>query len=295
MTEPSGNDSWTIRRVLTWAADDLRSRGNDTPRLDAELLLGHVLGATRIQLITDSERPLAKEELATYRALHKRRRAGEPVAYMLGFREFYGRPFLVDKRVLVPRPDTETLVEVALARSEARSLSAAVLDLCTGSGCVAVSLAKERPTWKVIGTDLSEDALVVARENALRLGALPNIWFKHADVFEGLTGAGVPPRFDVITANPPYIAEHERAELAPTIVDFEPHLALFGGDDGLDLVRRIVHEAPARLSPGGLLAMEIGAGQADAVAALFEQAGLLAVEKKRDYGGIDRVVSGVAA
>lgn len=289
MNQPRDAEPWTIRRVLAWAADDLRSRESDTPRLDAELLLGHVLGATRIQLITDSERPLSKDELGAYRALHKRRRAGEPIAYMLGTREFYGRPFLVDRRVLVPRPDTETLVEVALARSSERSLGAQVLDLCTGSGCVAVTLAKERPTWRVLGTDLSEDALVVARDNANRLGALPSVWFKQADLFAGLGDT----RFDLITANPPYIAEPERAELAATIVDFEPHLALFGGEDGLSLVRRIVAEAPEHLGAGGVLAMEIGAEQADRVAALFEQAGFGAIERRRDYGGIERVISGV--
>lgn len=282
------SDAWTVRRVLTWAAEDLRDRGSDTPRLDAELLLAQVLGTNRIGLIVDPERPLSKEELATYRDLHKRRRAAEPVAYMLGTREFYGRPFRVDKRVLVPRPDTEALVEEALDRLAHLSMSARVLDLCTGSGCVAVTLACERPTWAVLGTDISEDALTVARDNGARLGTTPRCWFRRSDLFADL---GVDHRFDLITANPPYIATGET--LPQTVVDHEPHLALYGGEDGLAIARRIIAEAPAHLAPGGVLAMEIGAGQAPETAKLFEAAGFSDVRAKKDYGGIERVVSGV--
>jgi release factor glutamine methyltransferase len=281
-------EAWTVRRVLTWAAEDLRDKGSDTPRLDAELLLAHVLGTNRIGLIVDPERPLSKEELAAYRDFHKRRRAAEPVAYMLGAREFYGRSFRVDKRVLVPRPDTEILVEVALERTADKELAARALDLCTGSGCVAITLACERPTWSVLGTDLSEDALAVARDNALRLGAVPRSWFRLSDLFADL---GVEHPFDLITANPPYIAVGEA--LPATIREHEPHLALFGGPDGLDIVRRIIAEAPAHLVPGGVLAMEIGAGQSDRVAALFTEGGFSDVRRNKDYGGIERVISGV--
>ena len=280
------DETWTVRRVLEWASADLRARGNDTPRLDAELLLGLVLSINRVGLIIQSERPLAKDELASYKALHQRRRAHEPVAYILGAREFYGRSFAVDRRVLVPRPDTETLVEVALRRSASATLSARVLDLCTGSGCVAVTLARERPTWEVLGTDLSEDALSVARVNAVRLAAVPRVYFLQADLFEGVSGT-----FDVITANPPYIRVDEKPELARTILDHEPHLALFGGADGLELVRRIVNSAPLSLTDGALLAMEIGAGQAERTAALLAERGFKSIEKTKDYGGIDRVVS----
>ncbi len=283
----TADEIWTVKRVLDWASADLRARGNDTPRLDAELLLGRVLSINRVGLIIQSERPLEKAELTAYKVLHQRRRAHEPVAYILGAREFYGRSFVVDKRVLVPRPDTETLVDVALRRSASAMLSARTLDLCTGSGCVAVTLARERPTWEVLGTDLSEDALEVARENAVRLAAVPRVYFRKADLLDGVHGV-----FDVITANPPYIRIDEKPELAKTILDHEPHLALFGGDDGLDLVRRIVDAAPPSLAVGGLLAMEIGAGQADATAALLDARGFSAIEKTKDYGGIDRVVSG---
>lgn len=283
-------DIWTIRRVVAWATDDLRKRGNSSPRLDVELLLGKVLGMNRVGLLCDAERPLAKTELSTYRELHQRRRAGEPVAYLLGVREFYGRPFLVDRRVLVPRPDTETLVEVALARTQRVSLSARVLDLCTGSGCVAITLARERPTTHVLATDISEGALAVARQNALRLGAVTT-GFVQSDVFEALD-AGCD-RFDLITANAPYITDGEFPSLAVDIRAFEPRVALTSGADGLGVMRRIVEQAPLFLATSGVLAVEMGSDQSDAVTALFTEAGFHDVQMKRDYGGHPRVVSGV--
>src|SRR5262249_39411268 len=152
------DESWTIRRVLAWATEDLKKRAVSSPRLDVELLLGKVLGVDRVRLVIDADRPLEKAELTRYRQLHRRRRAGEPVAYLLVVREFYGRPSRVDRRLLIPRPDPETLIEVALERPRPLSLSARVLDLCTGSGCVAITLACERPTTRVLGADISEDA-----------------------------------------------------------------------------------------------------------------------------------------
>ncbi|MEO5729701.1 MAG: peptide chain release factor N(5)-glutamine methyltransferase [Byssovorax sp.] len=289
MSEPAEVDIWTIRRVIAWAADDLKKRGMPSPRLDVELLLGHVLKVDRIALIIDADRPLAKEELAAYRALHMRRRGGEPTAYLLGVREFYGRSFRVDKRVLIPRPDTEALVEVALERTRPLSLSARVLDLCTGSGCVAISIARERPTMSVTGADISPGALTVARENAVRLGAV-TLGLAQSDLFQAFDPALR--KFDLITANPPYIADEEIPTLAVDIHKFEPRLALAGGADGLDLVRRILAEAPPFLAPGGVLAMEIGAGQSPEVMRLFAEAGFEDIEARRDYGGHERVVSG---
>ncbi len=283
------SDAWTIRKVLAWASDDLKKRGVSSPRLDAELLLGRVLRMDRVGLLIDADRPLAKEELGRYREMHQRRRAGEPVAYLLGVREFYGRPFLVDRRVLIPRPDTEHLVEVALARTRHLSLSARVLDLCTGSGCVAISLGRERPTTSVIGADVSPDALAVAAENVLRLGAY-NVGLICSDLFATLRPGR--DRFDLITANPPYIAEGEIPSLAVDIRGYEPHLALGGGPDGLDLLRRIVAEAPPFLAEGGALAVEIGSDQGEAVQGIFAAQGYLDVSVQRDYGGLDRVVSG---
>lgn len=285
----SEQGSWTIRRVLDWAQADLRTRGSESPRLDAELLLAMVLGTNRIGLIVDSDRPLAPEELSAYRELHKRRRAGEPVAYLRGEREFYGRSFRVDARVLVPRPETEILVEVALRRTRDRSLSARVVDVGTGSGCIAITLAKERPSWKVLAVDASPDALAVARDNALRLGAYPAVAFREGDLTRGLADASL----DLVVSNPPYISAADMAELPRDVRDFEPHLALAGGGDGLDVVRALVREAWRVLVPGGVLALEVGAGQAGDVKRELSQAGFVGIEVDKDYAGHERVVSGV--
>ncbi len=282
---------WTVEAVLRWATDDFRARGLDSPGLDAQLLLAHALGRTRLEVIVDGKRPLDPTELGRFRELVKRRRANEPTAYLLGEREFHGRLFRVDPRVLIPRPDTEVLVEVALRRTRRVSLSMRALDLCTGSGCVAVTMARERPTSFVMAADISAGALAVARENALRLGAY-NVAFRQGDLFAAVDAGS---RFDVVTANPPYIPTAEVTALPPHIRDHEPRLALDGGADGLALVRRVVSGAPAYLRPGGALAVEVGAGEADAAAALLEGAGFVEVERQRDYGRIERVVSGVLA
>lgn len=281
---------WTIRRVLEWAAGDFRTRGITTARLDAELLLSEALGIDRVRLVVDRERPLSPAELAAVRELIKRRRTGEPIAYILGRREFYGLAFRVDRRVLIPRPDTEALVEVGLARTRRAYMFGNLLDLCTGSGCVAIAFAKQRPTWRVLGTDVSTDAIALAQENAVRLGTAFNTAFWTSDL-----AAALPPerRFDLVTANPPYIPSGEVAALDPSIRDFEPPSALDGGPDGLDLLRRIASEAGARLSPGGVLAVEVQFDQAARVRELLERAGFVAIETQRDYGGHERVVSGV--
>jgi release factor glutamine methyltransferase len=286
----SATQTWTIEAVLKWATDDFRTRGLDKPQLDAQVLLAHALSVGRTQLVIDAKKPLAPDELRRFREMVTRRRTREPVAYLLGEREFYGRRFRIDKRVLVPRPDTETLVDVALLRTEARSMSMRALDLCTGSGCVAITLARQRPTARVHGTDVSEDALDVARENALRLGAY-NASFARGDLFDAVPPALAP--FDVITANPPYIASAEIETLDRDVKDHEPRLALDGGADGLALVRRIVTGAPALLEAGGTLAIEVGAGEAAATAALFEARGFKRVTITRDYGRIERVIDGV--
>ncbi len=282
---------WTIGALVKWATDDFRTRGIESARLDAELIVAHALRITRTQVIIDAMRPLAEEELAMLRALVKRRRAHEPIAYLRGEREFYGRVFRVDKRVLVPRPETELLVDTALGRTRHVSMSMRQLDLCTGSGCVAITAARQRPTAQVTATDLSPDALDLARENAARLGAY-NVAFALGDLFAAVPEGA---RFDVVTANPPYIASAEIPTLQVDVRAFEPLLALDGGEDGLALVRRIVDEAPTRLVPGGVLAMEIGAGQAPDVIALFEARGFTDVRAERDLARIERVVSGVRA
>jgi release factor glutamine methyltransferase len=284
------NEPWTIARVLRWAADDFRKRNNNpSPRLDAELLLAAALRTDRIRLVLDSEKQLDDAELGRYRELIRRRRSGEPVAYILGRREFYGLDFVVDRRGLVPRPDTEPLVEVALARTRSRSMHGQALDLCTGSGCVGIAFAKARPTWRVLATDVSPATAELAWENARRLGVTFTLGVGVGDLFAPVTGR----RFDLVVANPPYIPSREIGGLMPDVRDFEPRLALDGGEDGLDLVRRIVAGAREYLGPGGVLAVEVGHDQAPRTRQLFEQAGFHDIEHRRDYGGRDRVVSGV--
>jgi len=283
--------TWTVREVVTWTTDDLRKRGVDSARVDAELIVAHALGIDRIKLLISAERELSNDELESIKALVKRRRAFEPIAYLRGEREFYGRKMRVDARVLIPRPDTETLVDVALERLRGRDLFARVVDLCTGSGCVAITLKLERPTIAVDATDLSDGAIAVARDNAQRLGAVWNVRFACGDLFTPLGKNRA--IYDLVVANPPYIATAEVPTLQPDIKDHEPRIALEGGASGLEIIDRIVDEAPRWLRPGGALAMEIGAGQAQGVRTIFERRGFEAVETKKDYGGVERVVSGL--
>jgi release factor glutamine methyltransferase len=283
------NEPWTIARVLGFATDDFKKRNHPSPRLDAELLLGRALGLDRVRLLIESERRLNEAELGAYRALIQRRRTGEPVAYILGRREFYGLPFVVDRRALVPRPDTEMLVEVALERTRARSMYGRALDLCTGTGCVAVTFARERPTWRVTASDISSEAVSLAWENARRHGVAFAMRVVEGDLFAPFAGE----RFELVTANPPYIPSGELAELSIDIREFEPRLALDGGGDGLEIVRLIVRDAVRHLEPRGVLALEVGYDQAARVVSLVEAAGFVDIVVRRDYGGRERIVSAV--
>src|SRR5690606_241070 len=194
------------------------------------------------RLIVDAERPLTREELSAYKEHIQRRRSGEPAAYILGKREFFGRDFFVDRRVLIPRPDTEILLEEALARTAHRNLQGRALDLCTGSGCVAVSFALERRTWEITATDISEEALEVARKNALQWGAMWGVRFLVSDLLDALAETE---RFELITANPPYIPSSEIETLDPGVKDHEPRAALDGGESGLSFYPRLLADARA--------------------------------------------------
>ncbi|MGZ6162252.1 MAG: peptide chain release factor N(5)-glutamine methyltransferase [Myxococcaceae bacterium] len=278
---------WTVRRVLGWTSQHFEKLGLDSPRLTAELLLSHVLHTSRVRLYTDLDRPLEATELATYRTLIARRAAGEPTQYLTGTREFYGRPFAVDPRVLIPRPETELLVEAVL-QVLPRDREARLLDLCTGSGCVAISLALERPLVRVIATEVSLEAAEVARANASALAAADRVEVRAGDLFAPVESE---PPFDVVVANPPYVPRGEIPTLSAE-VRREPASALDGGEDGLDLVRRIVAGAPRWLVPGGLLALEIGDGQGPAVQSLLERAGYGSVRIERDLARHDRLALG---
>ncbi len=277
---------WTIRRVVRWSTDDFAGRGIESARLDAELLVGHALGIDRVKLYMDLERPLTPDELARIRELVVRRRAREPIAYILGRREFFGRNFRVSKAVLVPRPDTEVLIERAL-ESLPNEGTVRVLDLCTGSGCIAVTLAAERSNVEVDATDLSPDALEVASANARALGVESRVRLYEGDLFGALPEKR---EYGLIVCNPPYIPETERASLAPDVEAFEPALALFGGRDGFEVLTRLAAEALTWLAKDASILVEVGAGQAPAVSELFAAAGLAEIRTHVDLGGHERVV-----
>jgi release factor glutamine methyltransferase len=323
-TAPQTPVTWTVLDVVRWTTARFSERGLATPRLDAELLVAHVLSLPRVQLYVQFERALSPDELATLRALIKRRQAGESVAYLTGRKEFWKLEFAVDARVLVPRPDTETLIEEAIARlgapaegepapegaaavegepapegaaategaaavegaAAADAPAARIADIGTGAGALAITLAKLRPGAAVFASDASPPALEVARANAERLAAA--VTFVEGDLGAPLA-AHAP--FSLIVANLPYIPTGELASL-PADVRSEPASALDGGADGLDLVRRLIAEAPGLLAAGGALALEIGAGQAEATRALLGGAGFDDIQTRRDLAGIERVVSG---
>ncbi len=288
-SSPAPQKAWAVLDVVRWTTDRFIRHGIESARLDAELLAGHAFGLTRIELYTQFDKPLAEAELAQYRELVRRRLAGEPVAYLVGHKEFWSLDLLVDKRVLVPRPDTETLVEEALDRLRAWPGETALrlADVATGSGAVALSLAKEHPTARAFATDVSPDALAVATANAARLHIEIELGQGH---LTAPLAAHAP--FHLITANLPYIPSAEIAGLSAEVRS-EPHLALDGGADGLDLVRELVGQAGPLLVEGGCLALEIGAGQAPAVAEHMRQQGFNDVRTRLDLGGIERVVSGL--
>ncbi|SEN24244.1 release factor glutamine methyltransferase [Stigmatella aurantiaca] len=281
------SETWTIRKVLTWTAQHFEKRQVDSPRLTAEVLLSHLLNMGRVRLYVDLDRPLSKEELAAYRALIERRMAGEPTQYLTGTKEFYNRPFKVDARVLIPRPETELLVEAAL-HALPKDAPSRALDVCTGSGCIAISLAAERPQASVTATDLSPGACALARENAEALGVAGRLTLLQGDLF-----APLPPdaRFALVVSNPPYIASGEIPGLSAE-VRREPPLALDGGRDGLDLIRRVIQGARRHLEPGGLLAMEIGETQGAAVKELLQAAGYENARVEKDLERRDRLAFG---
>jgi release factor glutamine methyltransferase len=263
------------RDALDSAVVALSAAGVDSPRLDAELLLAHALATDRTRLVLDRDRPVEGPAVRVFQDAVRRRAFGrEPVAYITGVRGFRHLDLHVDPRVLIPRPETEDLVEVALALPP----RARVVEVGTGSGAVALALKDERPDLEVVATDLSEDALAVARANAARLRL--DVCFVRADLLDGVPDA------DAVVSNPPYVADG--VPLAPEIARHEPAGALFAGPDGLAVVRRLVGQAGG--SPAWLLALEVGLGQAAAVAALARAAGFAEFEARRDLAGIERVV-----
>jgi release factor glutamine methyltransferase len=274
-----------LLEVLRGTERYLADRGVENPRLNAEHLLAHALGLKRMELYLQFDRPLSEAERAPLRDLVKRRGAREPLQHVLGTAEFHGRTFACDKRALVPRPETEQLVELVVELAKANS-APTLLDIGTGSGVIALTLALEIPSATVHATDLSPDALALAADNATRHALTDRVTLHQADL--------LPPgdtKFDLIIANLPYIPADEIAALSPE-VRHDPVSALDGGPDGLDLVRRIIDTAPDRLAPGGALLLEIGAGQADAVNALLSARKFRDISVRPDYQNIPRFAVG---
>lgn len=280
---------WTIRKVLDWTRARFERESVDSARLTAEILLAHTLKTERVKLYMDLDRPLVADELGAFRALIQQRLGGEPTQYLVGHREFYGRRFAVDARVLIPRPETELLVEAVL-RALPKDATARALDLCTGSGCVALTLAAERPAAEVWASDLSSGALAVAVANAAVMGLTERVRFFEGDLFAPLPAGA---RFEVIVSNPPYIRTSELATLQREVLR-EPRAALDGGDDGLAIIRRIADEAHTWLVPGGRLALEIGDDEGEAVKTLLTRAGYHDVKIEQDYARLDRLALATA-
>ncbi|HVW20844.1 MAG TPA: peptide chain release factor N(5)-glutamine methyltransferase [Opitutaceae bacterium] len=274
----------TLLEVVTKTTDFFRSRGVESARLNAELLIGHALGLKRMQLYLQFERVLAEPELEKIRPLVRRRGKREPLQHILGEVEFGGLRLKSDRRALIPRPETELLVETVVGRRPASA--ARVLDLGTGSGAIALALAKAWPEAEVVAADTSEEALALGRENAEAAGLAGRVTFIVSRWFEGLPEG----RFDVIVSNPPYLSAEEAARAPAEVREFEPYQALVAEEGGLADLRLIVRQAPGRLAPGGLLALETGPEQHAELLALAAAAGLTGAESLRDLAGRDRFI-----
>ena len=274
----------TVLEVLQSTAAYFGKREIESPRLNAEHLLAHVLQRKRIELYLEFERVLTEAELAPLRELVRRRGQGEPLQHLLGTVEFAGYTFLCDKRALVPRPETEQLVELLQSRIENRESK--ILDVGTGSGVIALSLAAKFPEAQVTATDMSDDALALARENAGRLGLTHRLTFLKSDLMTSVTHV-----YDLIVANLPYIAATDRSTLSREVLH-DPETALFGGEHGDEIVRKLIEQAPSYLAPGGLLALELGLGQADDLAALMAKKNYHDIKTERDYAGVIRFLFG---
>lgn len=277
----------TVAAVVAGGAARLQDAGftREDADVDAGVIARGLLDWTLADWLSRRDSDADAPFTTQFDALITRRATREPVAYLLGRREFYGRPFAVQAGVLIPRPETELLVDVALEWAEAIG-AATIADVGTGSGCIAITLALEEPGLSIIATDRSSDALAIAKSNAGVLGAADAIEWREADLLSGIAGP-----LDLIVSNPPYVPERDRASLSADVRDFEPPQALFAGVDGLDVIRRLIPQAISRLRPGGALIMEVGEGQWPAVTTMLEQAGAASVDWHVDLQGIPRIVA----
>jgi release factor glutamine methyltransferase len=272
------SETWTILKILNWTKDFFAEKGLENPRLNAELILAHVLADTRFNLYVRFEEEVSQEHRDSIRALVKRRAVGEPLQYVLGETEFYGLPMRVTPAVLIPRPETEYLVEMILQQ---QAHASSILDIGTGSGCIAITLKKHLPHTEITAVDISQDALSVARENGARNDV--EITWMQSDLLNSVSG-----RFDCIVSNPPYIPQAAYDALDDQIRQYEPQLALLADEDGLICYRRILQGAKEHLHPGGKCYFEIGHNQGDPIRRLASEAGFEHCEVLPDLNGFDR-------
>jgi release factor glutamine methyltransferase len=287
-------ETWTVRRLLEWTVPFFQRKEVDSPRLSAEMLLAHILKAPRIKLYTDYDRILSPGDLTAFRALVKRAAEQEPIAYLTGRAPFFNLEFEVTPDVLIPRPDTETIVEnvLQLARHQAGLERPHIVDLCTGSGCVAGAIAHHLKTSDVVAIDISPAAVAIARKNIQDLGLLDRVIVEVGDLLEPVSRLADPRPFDLLTANPPYICSGQIETLDRSVRDYEPLVALDGGLDGLAIHRRILDDAPPRLMPGARVFLEIAFDQGPAALAMAsEHTAFEGVRILRDQAGNDRVLT----
>ena len=298
---PAHADVWTTRRLLAWMGEAFTKKGLDSPRLMSELLLSHVIGCDRLRLYMDTDRPASPLERESLRELVARALKHEPVQYLVGEGWFFGLPFKVDRRVLIPRPATETIVQEVLQHHRATHGSAnatgegvLVGDVCTGSGCISVAILKNLRGARAVASDISADALEVARLNAQRHGVLERMEFVRGDMLTPLRDH--PPTrgdaaLDYLVSNPPYIPDDEWRAVEPNVKDHEPHSALRGGVDGLDFVRPLAAQGAAMVKPGGMVLVEVADARSEQARELFAaNEYLLEVRVLRDFEGLNRVV-----
>ena len=287
---PERNRAWSLMEVLNWTTKHFESKGIDNPRLDAEIILSHSLNMQRIMLYARFDQPLSADELASIRSLVARRARREPIAHLLEKREFWSLEFKVSADVLIPRADTETLIETAKKRApEAKH----IVDVGTGSGNIILALSKEYPTACLFGLDISPNALNIAQENAKILNPNCNLHFIQSNLLENFPQKE--PVIDLLVANLPYIPSHEILELMEDVRNFEPHLALDGGPDGLTLINQLILDSFDMIVPGGLIALESTSQQTEQIAKTLEEVGFADVEITSDMAGLPRITSAFKA